>query len=300
MFNSQILKKNKKKNKENAYDKKIKFLGYFIAIIIPSVVAIYVYNFKHLGLSNDQEKWAQFGDYIGGTLNPILAFFAFVALLITIKLQNDGLQQSKDELELTRKELEKSAMAQEKQSKSLELQNKATNLQIFENTFFSLLKENHKILDNLYEDRQITSSFLSDFLEEGGLERKRLRPRFDRENNGFFKTYFMMLYQLLKFVDNAENSINKKTYTNIIRANLGNEILSLLAINCYVNDFQEYKGYLEKYSFFEHLDISSPELIYMTGILIDGYSDISIYGDNSSLIKKLNSHKKVVLTQFKK
>lgn len=70
-------------------------------------------------------------------LNPIFAFLAFIALLTTIKLQNDALEISKNELQETRKELSKSAKAQEEQSQSLKLQNHATILQIFENTFFN-------------------------------------------------------------------------------------------------------------------------------------------------------------------
>lgn len=35
----------------------------------------------------DQEKWGQFGDYFGGVLNPILSFFAFIALLVTLRTQ---------------------------------------------------------------------------------------------------------------------------------------------------------------------------------------------------------------------
>ena len=36
---------------------------------------------------NDQEKWGQFGDYFGGVLNPILSFFAFITLLVTLRTQ---------------------------------------------------------------------------------------------------------------------------------------------------------------------------------------------------------------------
>lgn len=35
----------------------------------------------------DRAVWGQFGDYFGGVLNPLLSFFAFVALLITLRVQ---------------------------------------------------------------------------------------------------------------------------------------------------------------------------------------------------------------------
>lgn len=77
----------------------IKIGAFFIFLAF----VFYFINFGFQGLSKDQEVWAQFGDYFGGVLNPVFAFLAFIALLITINLQNKALSQSKKELELTRK-----------------------------------------------------------------------------------------------------------------------------------------------------------------------------------------------------
>lgn len=76
------------------------------------------------------------GDFIGGTLNPILSFLAFISLLYTIKLQND-------ELQLTRDELRRSASALEKQSSEQEFQS-------YENTFFKMLEFNSTIVSQLF------------------------------------------------------------------------------------------------------------------------------------------------------
>ena len=76
--------------------------------------------------------WADFGDFMGGTLNPILSALSLFGLLFTIYYQNK-------ELEETRKELKESRIAQQEQSESLKLQNEATKLQMFENTFFQLI-----------------------------------------------------------------------------------------------------------------------------------------------------------------
>lgn len=55
--------------------------GRYISVFSASVVA-------------DQEMWGQFGDYFGGILNPILSFFAFVALLVTLRLQISSNRES--------------------------------------------------------------------------------------------------------------------------------------------------------------------------------------------------------------
>jgi hypothetical protein len=49
-----------------------------------TVVAFYVGKF-HGELSADQSTWGQFGDYVGGTLNPFLSFLSLIALLGLVK-----------------------------------------------------------------------------------------------------------------------------------------------------------------------------------------------------------------------
>jgi uncharacterized membrane protein len=62
------------------------FAALFALIVIGCVAGKYISVFSTYIL-NDQEKWGQFGDYFGGVLNPILSFFAFIALLITLRTQ---------------------------------------------------------------------------------------------------------------------------------------------------------------------------------------------------------------------
>ncbi|CAG1022003.1 hypothetical protein MTYM_01416 [Methylococcales bacterium] len=75
-------------------------------------VGIYFWIFNQ-GLSNKQEVWGQFGDFVGGTLNPIFSFFSFMCLLIALHLQNIQLNLSSEQLEHSRQELELSRKAQE-------------------------------------------------------------------------------------------------------------------------------------------------------------------------------------------
>ena len=98
-----------------------RFFGHIIryaAVSILSVFSVYFYVF-HAPLNNDSSAWGDFGDFIGGTLSPILTFVSIIALVHTIELQRQQLQiarkelkNSKIELRLTRQELEKSAKAQ--------------------------------------------------------------------------------------------------------------------------------------------------------------------------------------------
>lgn len=89
-------------------DKLRTWLAAIFAFSVALIIAVFVFYFINFdgGLSDRQDQWGAFGDFIGGTLNPILSFFALIALLLTIVLQSN-------ELEATREELKRSANAQE-------------------------------------------------------------------------------------------------------------------------------------------------------------------------------------------
>jgi hypothetical protein len=87
-----------------------------VIIITLSIASIpfgfYLLQFSDMPFSNNTTHWAEFGDYIGGLLNPILSAAAFILLLKTISQNEKALKQSLEEMELTRSQLEKSAIAQ--------------------------------------------------------------------------------------------------------------------------------------------------------------------------------------------
>jgi hypothetical protein len=103
-------------------------------IVLSTVFWFYWSHFKHLQISPNPGDWGPFGDYIGGTLNPILSFLTVVLLSSTIILQSrqlsistNELELSRKELELTRAELKRTAEAQELSEKALRAQAEAAN-----------------------------------------------------------------------------------------------------------------------------------------------------------------------------
>ncbi len=106
---------------------------YLIAISVIAIIAIvlvfgfYLYFFNG-ELPLKHETWGAFGDYIGGTLNPILSFLALIALLITIAIQSKQLYLSRKELELTKIELAKTADASQKQAEYFENEAKRSDI----------------------------------------------------------------------------------------------------------------------------------------------------------------------------
>jgi len=80
-------------------------ISIFIVGIIATIGAFLTYSSYFRGpIPPDQAHWGQFGDFIGGVLNPIMGFLALGGLLYTIG-------QNQRELHNTRIELERSADA---------------------------------------------------------------------------------------------------------------------------------------------------------------------------------------------
>ncbi|MGE4419183.1 MAG: putative phage abortive infection protein [Sulfurimonas sp.] len=121
--------------------KKLKNLNWLLLVALIFLIVVlstYFYSFHHT-LSSDKSEWGTFGDFVGGTLNPLFAFLSLFAIIYTIRIQTEELEYSRKELEATKEELEKSRIAQQEQSESFKIQNESIKQQAFENTFFQLV-----------------------------------------------------------------------------------------------------------------------------------------------------------------
>ncbi len=94
-------------------ENKVKRSRYFAISIGAIVIGAYSLSFFGANISSRTESWGQFGDYVGGLLNPIIAFLAFYWLTQSVLLQ-------KEELADTKRALQESAQAQTKQEKHAE------------------------------------------------------------------------------------------------------------------------------------------------------------------------------------
>lgn len=95
-------------------DKEISQSRLFIALYVLVIAGVFVIWFPIIQgkpLSETVGEWGQFGDYIGGLLNPIVALFAFYWLTRSVKIQ-------KEELSETKKALQDSKAAQERQAET--------------------------------------------------------------------------------------------------------------------------------------------------------------------------------------
>lgn len=252
----------KKKNSSKLY-----LLNWILVFAILLFIALIVFYFSNIfKLDNIQKAdWGTFGDFVGGTLNPLFALFSLFAIIYTIKIQTQELEYSREELEATRKELKESRIAQQEQSESLKLQNDATKLQIFENTFFKLFEQHNKMLDNCRDShgniyilnfKSTRQNEYGELLEDVSKDELIHNFKNTNEHNAAIKNYFMTFYQLLKFIDiqSTNKNFDPKLYTNMIRSILNHEILKGLAVNIVAyKEFIKYKEFVENFALFEHL-----------------------------------------------
>ena len=271
----------------------------FLAVVF--VLTMYFINFSG-DISKDQNKWGLFGDFIGGSLNPILAFLSLIALLFTIILQSN-------ELKATRIELKRAAIAQEESSKAILEQNRVFLTQSFENKFFSLLDEHNKALDKLTipngrwgEDKSNFDIVKQNIFSSKNTAMFTARNALQKQNI-LCGSYFRILYHLLKFIvsnhPNCKNdytgilntvdhpvSESEKSYSNIVRAFVDQAVLQVLFINCYTQNpestYWKYRLLVERYAFFEHMPFtienSNSDILKKN---ITAYK-LKAYGDNNS------------------
>jgi hypothetical protein len=95
----------------------------FAIIFLVIIVLIYVSHFSESAPPEDaRAAWGQFGDFVGGTSNPVLALLTLTGVLITLILQIRQLQNSKQELFESRSLLAQSNKSQEQAAMELSKQ----------------------------------------------------------------------------------------------------------------------------------------------------------------------------------
>lgn len=270
------------------------------------------------------ERFGQFGDFIGGTLNPTFAFLSFMAILWTLKIQIKALNTSQKELELSREELAKSSTALTEQSKSLKIQN-------FETTFFNMINLHNEIVKNInfqtnlefkftseeksiynYKKTRLSFSITSKEIKNG---REAIQIIGEKIDNFYLSTYsrifsniydlchenlqlyighyFGNIYQILKFISlNKDiNDKEKRKYSNLFRAQFSSIELKLLFYHCTGKiGSTKFKNYIEEFKFFEHLVIEPNNKIFQSILSSNIYKSVA-FGENIEIIKFINIEK---------
>ncbi|GLX86959.1 hypothetical protein tloyanaT_32120 [Thalassotalea loyana] len=244
-------------------------------------------------------SWGEYGDFMGGVLNPILSFLAFTGVLITIVIQHRELKES-------RKQFERSANALDKQSESMDIQN-------FETTLFSLIdlhneivKQQHIIPEGNSNGLSGKSCFKYYYLEfvKHHINIEHIVKEFPNKElieysyltfGGAIKTqaeqYFINLYSILRFIYQSEK-VNSEHYFKLFKAQLSRYELALIFYDGLVSNSSEKKELIEVSKLFENLDrsilansITHPSLYNASAFALSEYESITSYNEMGENIR---------------
>lgn len=255
--------------------------------------------------------WGQIGDFIGGVLNPLLSFVAFIAVLINLVLQ-------RRDLALAREEARESNRTQRMQSRIFQKQNEAVERQNFESTFFRLLEAHsqqfklarvsvpNSVKDKVGEDcfAWVTYKFLPAAtygVDPVELLRQNVNVYAYDYSIGLSR-YFKNLHQILKFIDGygSRSTLSEgmpstmrvrkairyyseqRVYANILRAQLSNDELCCIFINCLTDKGAGLRHYVEKYSILKGVELPEP---FDFGYVKSVYDDMA-YADSEDITKE--------------
>lgn len=229
-------------------------MGVFTIFVLDIIALFFAYESENDSEGNQTiGLLGTFGDFFGGTVNPILTFLTFIGLLITIALQ-------RKELHLTREELRKSA---EEQAKSAN----AANRQVAESSIFNLINLNRKIFSDISFESQNGLNAFNCILEKEKkdgikcLKSEFFYFRISKDKSYIFGPYFGTLHQVFLTIDSYDSDLMsdflKRRYVGIVRSYLSLPEITLLSLNCLnkVSDDGEFKEILIKYEFFKYLSI---------------------------------------------
>lgn len=212
----------------------------FAAIVIVIVLANYFLTFPSVR-SSDQAVWGQFGDYFGGVLNPILSFFALIAVLLSLRSQGK-------EVDAARKEASAAIAMQIEQTKVFQQQS-------FESAFFGLIQLHLKNLERVRAPvgvdlrgtvfELISHKFNLDRVDDGidprvpravgGVQYNQFQVsdycnKFMSEYGRKIGYYFSTLEEIIKYIDSSSRprSVKPDQYVSIFKSLLSPEEIECL------------------------------------------------------------------------
>jgi len=219
-----------------------------ILLLLAVIVIWLLYGWGAYHFPPSSEKSGQYGDMFGG-VTALFSGLAFAGLIFTLFVQKKELQYQRQELGHLVEEQRQTKGHLKDQAAHLKSQSEFIEKQIFENSFFQLLGSFNDYISNT-EVRYGEKSFrggdafehlLARFstrvsggiygtIPDGSVNFLRSYEEFYKEHIDDLGPYFRQLYTILKFVANSAVS-DKKFYSNILRAQMSNSELSLLACN---------------------------------------------------------------------
>lgn len=221
-------------------------LGIFVTVIAFGIYWFFVGEMKFFNFSNAGSDWANFGSYAGG-------IFAALAFLVVVhqNYERDKEQRKQD----------------------------------FERTFF-MMSEHHNNKLRFLEDKnsgvfykEMNISFV-DYIYQVINEKQRsfssIRQFIDKEcykEYSELNSYFLNLFRILKFINKNSKFNEGNEYSSLLRSFISKKMLVILACHLCGRDYtyNDYISYINKFNFFEHMDIQNFEIDFLESEFQNSY-----------------------------
>ncbi len=217
-----------------------------VAIIYPLYVGSHI--------SKNAVDWSNYGQYLGGTITPLAGIAAVAGVILTINHQNQQFRAVFEKSQTTEDE--------NKILKLLEFhQNIVSNLSI-QDPSNSLRKwEGKEVFTFLYErnfkgnvrGNRMRSALLSNPLTETEILSTSFQETYDQFGNDF-GFYFRNLFYIFKSISACTSKIDKKHYSNLVRATFSTPEIQLLAYNCLYPKGSGFKHFVEQFGLLNAID----------------------------------------------
>ncbi|MGO1102128.1 putative phage abortive infection protein (plasmid) [Priestia megaterium] len=206
-----------------------------------------------------------YGDFIAGTTVPLLTFVSFLAIIRTLRIQEEQMSLQKDDLQSSINQMGE--------------QSKLLRIQGFENTFFNLINLHNQIVQTMKDTHAPKDSYgrmvFSDIyrslahaykskkhqISQKGLEIEEIKcirmayDDFYKLRQPEFEHYFRSLYSIMKYIDKANlESIEKEPYVEIIKAQLSSLELAVLFYHGLSRQGEKFLFFIQKYGMISDLN----------------------------------------------
>jgi hypothetical protein len=249
------------------------YFHFFEGVDIPKLVVVN---------SATASYWGQLGDFAGGFLNPLLSFLALMAVLKTMSLQRAEMKAAQQEAKTaTQEQRQQTAVYSRQMFESTLFGMLDVHAKILGDIKYT------GPLNGVSFGRDAVDPIVKSFRDaapyQGGSSLLNLTPEesVEYEIEDFcilWKSsighYFRNLYWIMKMIDSSTDVsvddrgedaatstkrkfytdyLRKRSYTNIVRAQLSESEMALLQINCLGPFGEDLKYYVEKYSLLKPL-----------------------------------------------
>lgn len=255
------------------------------------VAGLYMWKFRGGSLSNEPEKWGQFGDYLGGVVNPAVGLVTVFLVVISIAIQRRELRASLTEMRHANEAARSMSL---EQSLFAWLENYHSQIKAISHENNSGRRALQSLYDaklapgktvgcgseivwlgnepmNVSENHNANQVYIRIDIEgEIGLRQMGERQfyaciqyqRLYHDRRSDFDAPFRTLYRLIRWVDESDLTAAKKWhYCALIRSQLSGIELVFLYYNGLIAEGERLTTYANKYALFDNLH-SDDALIY--------------------------------------